>query len=130
MPEAQYMNTSWEFKGRLINGNESECVQCGGIIFRERMRQHNLYHEQYAYTKDTGAMSNVLWCDNGDHAYKAGQPGSISFNAEQYDENGAVQQVKQHACADHNPFKKQYQEAQLAALTEQAADELKRRTYQ
>lgn len=69
-------------------------------------------------------MSQVLWCDYGDHAYKASEPGSVSFSGQQYDENGVSQQMQMHACRKHNPMGHMYEQAELKVLTDKAAKDL------
>jgi len=47
-------------------------------------------------------MSNVKWCDPGEHAFKAGVPGSQSFSGTSVDESGNIVQMSMDACPDHS----------------------------
>lgn len=47
-------------------------------------------------------MSNVLWCDPGDHPFKAGMPGSQRFNGTTIGEEGEVINALMDACPDHS----------------------------
>lgn len=49
-------------------------------------------------------MSKVAWCDQGDHAFKAGEPGSLSFTGTGFDENGTPVRQEMDSCAKHNPM--------------------------
>ena len=47
-------------------------------------------------------MSSAAWCDPGNHAYKANEPGSQTIQGSQVDENGATQVVNLNACKEHS----------------------------
>lgn len=49
-------------------------------------------------------MSNVTWCDPGEHAFKKDAPGSVHFEGKRAGESGAIESVTTDACAIHNPF--------------------------
>lgn len=72
-------------------------------------------------------MSNVMWCDPGDHSFKANAPGSVHFQGTQVDENGIRQTVDTDACAEHNPYAPEStkDDVQRRRLTAQAEAELK-----
>jgi hypothetical protein len=65
---------------------------------------HDQFHDSITYRKD-GTVSNVLWCDLGDHPFKAGQPGSTHYAGNNIDDAGNVQTATIDACAIHNPFR-------------------------
>ena len=67
------------------------------------MDQHENFHKTYTYRRD-GEMSKVSWCDYGSHAFKAGSPGSASFDASEIDVNGNNVRTTLDACEDHNPL--------------------------
>lgn len=71
-------------------------------------------------------MSSVLWCDKGDHAFKAGVPGAAHFEGTQTDENGVQQSITQDVCPEHNPYAPTAVKdaAQLRRLTSAAESEL------
>lgn len=50
-------------------------------------------------------MSNVLWCDPGNHPFKEGAKGSIHFTGASVDDNGNHVTADVDACGDHNPFR-------------------------
>jgi hypothetical protein len=50
-------------------------------------------------------MSNVAWCDPGDHAFKAGSPGSVDYTASIREDNGNKVTQTMDACGDHSPFR-------------------------
>lgn len=54
-------------------------------------------------------MSNVSWCDYGNHAFKKGVPGSSNFTANVTGEDGSMQTQNLDACPDHNPLRAQPQ---------------------
>jgi hypothetical protein len=79
------------------------CSICQGLVTSVTQEGHNNFHATFTNRTD-GKMSNVLWCDNGNHAFKAGAPGAIHFEGTQQDENGSPVTVVTDACAIHNPF--------------------------
>lgn len=50
-------------------------------------------------------MSNVTWCDPGNHSFKANEPGSTHYSAQEIDENGNPVIGEVDACKLHNPFR-------------------------
>ena len=48
-------------------------------------------------------MSTVLWCDYGNHSFKANSPGSAHFNGTEVNEDGLNVSVSMDACSDHRP---------------------------
>lgn len=65
-------------------------------------------------------MSGVAWCDPGNHAFKAGEPGSQSFSGTTRDEEGNPVRIEMDACAKHS-F--QSQTAQTTKVIEAGAEE-------
>lgn len=49
-------------------------------------------------------MSNVLWCDPGNHAFKANEPGSVHYQGTAYEKDGSRHEADVDACSQHNPF--------------------------
>lgn len=86
------------------NGRYSECASCGATITDTNHRQHVNFHKTFTNRRD-GNMSRVLWCDQGEHAFKADSPGSLHFEGTGYDETGKQVQQDMDACAEHNPFR-------------------------
>lgn len=71
-------------------------------------------------------MSTVLWCDKGDHAFKAGVPGALHFTGTQTDEDGRQVDMTQDICPEHNPYApvKLRENAERKTLTAKAEEEL------
>ncbi len=46
-------------------------------------------------------MSQVAWCDPGDHAFKKNSPGAQSLDIMQRDDQGAEQRVTLDICGKH-----------------------------
>jgi len=67
----------------------------------------------------------VEWCDGADHAFKAGQRGSTRMAGTEVNDDGMAVTVEMNYCRDHNPFRRQYEDAELKVLTEKAAQELR-----
>lgn len=68
-------------------------------------------------------MSTVLWCDNGNHAFKAGIPGAAHFEGTQTNGEGATVSMSQDVCPEHNPYapadiKEEFQRKRLTAEAE------------
>lgn len=61
-------------------------------------------------------MSQVLWCDRGDHAFPASQPGSQSGNVSEVGDDGVAIQKRIDICAEHTD-KGQYRKALEAENT-------------
>ncbi len=81
-----------------------QCGSCQAIIEPKMIQYHNNFHETFS-NRIGQDMSRVLWCDPGNHAFKAGSPGSVNFQGSQTEENGAVTTTDVDACAEHNPFR-------------------------
>lgn len=80
------------------------CIDCNAVVPMSRQGMHNDYHDSYTNRKD-GNMSSVLWCDRGDHAFKAGSPGAVHFQGTETDEHGVEHTTNVDACVKHNPFR-------------------------
>lgn len=122
MPDAQWQHLTIQVKHEINVGAFSICATCSSIVTVSQALAHETFHRNYSNERSN--MSNAQWCDPGNHAYKAGEPGSIAFNAQQYGEDNVLTNVQQHACRDHNPFKAEYEARELKALTHQAAKDL------
>lgn len=66
-------------------------------------------------------MSRVSWCDYGDHAFRAGQDGSASFEGTEY-ENGIPRQTTMDACPEHNPMNIERQAAKYSLTKQEYRD--------
>jgi hypothetical protein len=99
------------------------CRACGAITFPNAQHGHEQWHKE---TERNETMSNVTWCDRGDHAFKAASPGSARYTIEQPDENGETLRMTQDACPEHNPYApaKASKEAERKRLTAEVEAEL------
>jgi len=103
-----------------------QCLECGGFGERVLVPQderrvfygrdgrserlipnpwrvgHDAFHEGMIPRTEVERMSNVLWCDPGSHAFKAGEPGSQSFVGTTVDVDGNSVSQKMDACAEHS----------------------------
>jgi hypothetical protein len=84
--------------------NNGKCGNCGANVDYRDRNQHENFHKTFSNRKDD-TMSNVLWCDYGDHAFKRGTPGSASFDATSVDDNGQNVNATMDACPTHNPLR-------------------------
>lgn len=75
------------------------CNRCNGIVSKEDVPNHEEFHANYVRKEDS--MSSVKWCDPGNHAFKAGVPGSQSFRGTTTDENGLPVTMEMDACPNH-----------------------------
>lgn len=72
-------------------------------------QQHAIWHRTImavALTqvrKANQTMSDVKWCDLGDHAFKAGVEGSGGYTGTQYGPDGAAHQGRIDHCPNHKP---------------------------
>lgn len=125
MPDAVWVG-GYSYKGL------NHCGTCGANVERQYMVQHENFHLNYTYRRDH-EVSKVVWCDYGDHAFKAGMPGSASFDASEVDEEtGGTIRTTMDACGEHNPLNVQRQAARYGlttkgyqALTDVETDEVK-----
>lgn len=99
------LNTCWVVvrdKNMSYNqGADGKCGECGATVKSAEYDRHAKWHKEIKESKD---MSGVRWCDFGNHAFKAGAPGSGSFNATIAGANGP-ETIEQDACAEHSPFR-------------------------
>lgn len=91
-----------------IDGRElfvdGKCVECGSSVHGPQRGQHKNFHANYIHrseVKDGFAVSTVVWCDLGDHAFKADSPGSQSLNVVQRGDDGEEKRVMMDMCAKH-----------------------------
>lgn len=94
-----------------------KCGNCGAHVAPGDIKQHEAFHETFSNRKDA-TMSKVLWCDRGDHPFKAGALGSSNFEGTMIDDNGINQHVSEDVCADHNPLNAAKREAEARRAIE------------
>lgn len=80
--------------------NAMHCTECNAIVIPQNSEGHTAFHN--GNNERVTNMSNVLWCDPGNHAFKRGEPGSQSFNGTFIDENGITQAQNMDACSEHS----------------------------
>jgi hypothetical protein len=79
--------------------NAQHCLECNGIVIPQNSEGHLAFHiGNYERGK---VMSNVLWCDPGNHVFKKGEPGSQSFNGTFVDDDGITQAQIMDVCSQH-----------------------------
>lgn len=100
-----------------------QCGSCGSIVPYSNRLQHDNFHLTFSNRRDQ-TLSKVSWCDYGNHAFKASEPGSSTFQGSQVDEKGMTQTVDMDACRDHNPMRAAFEQVELKALTQKAEAEL------
>jgi len=97
-----------------IVGGMLRCLECGGSFKKptggypaptdDLLIQHTQYHDSVIKREDVTVMSAVLWCDRGDHPFKARTPGSSKIRASLASEDGYMEEVVQDVCPEHNPY--------------------------
>lgn len=102
-----------------------ECYTCGSYVPQTRFTQHRNFHNTFTNRGD-GNMSSVLWCDKGDHPFKAGMPGALHFSGTQTGEDGRTEDLTQDICPQHNPYAptKLREDAERRTLTAKVEEEL------
>ena len=101
----------------------SQCGSCGADVYSKNQVQHSNWHETFihrAEVREGFAVSAVKWCDVGDHAYKAGAPGSQTLQATQTNEDGMTETSNVDVCGDHNFNLKQPKQAHIVQELQQA----------
>lgn len=96
----------WLTSGPIASsrGYLNECGTCGALVPNPNVTQHINFHRTFSNRKGDD-MSNVLWCDPGDHAFKKGAPGSMHFDGSSIGEDGSTIDQSMDMCADHNPLR-------------------------
>lgn len=95
------------------------CSACGASVYLggEEERMHDRFHTGMVPIQEALRLSNVKWCDAGDHAFKAGTPGSQSATMQEADEDGIMRSVNMDMCADHALTKRTFQALDSKAAT-------------
>lgn len=112
MPDAVWLTTS------SYGSGYNDCGTCGATVRWGNKRQHENFHKNYSYRRD-GEVSNVTWCDYGDHAFKTGEKGSASFAGTEFGNNGQPIEVRMDACNKHNPMAVQREAEQYSLSSEE-----------
>jgi hypothetical protein len=79
----------------------TDCGSCGASVAWKNRIQHENFHKTFGHRRET--VSNVKWCDSGNHAFKAGVDGSASFEGVNYVDGKPVS-ATQDVCPKHNPY--------------------------
>lgn len=88
----------WQ-RGMRDYGSDGRCVKCGATVYQRDMNHHSNWHTE---VEKGIQVSNVKWCDPGDHAFKANTPGAVSFTGQQNDDQGIPQTVQMDVCGVHS----------------------------
>lgn len=100
----KYMQMHGYGSFRTMSFRGCECFDCGAWVPAESLTQHNNFHKTFSNRRDA-TMSNVLWCDPGEHAFKDGAKGSIHFDGSGVDDDGKTVNETFDACIEHNPMR-------------------------
>lgn len=82
--------------------NQVQCHLCSAIVSTDSREAHQIFHDQFINRNEVRVMSGVAWCDPGSHAFKAGEPGSQSFQGTTRDEEGNPIRIEMDACSLHS----------------------------
>jgi hypothetical protein len=83
---------------------DGACFDCGSTVHGKKREQHDNFHANYIHrsqVKDGLNVSAVKWCDVGNHAFKANQPGAQSLDVTERDNDGHENRVVMDICAEH-----------------------------
>lgn len=78
------------------------CPLCSALLHMGSLQAHSTFHDTYLNKETVGTMSSAAWCDPGNHAFKAGEPGSQRFTGTSIDENGIPVRMEMDACKTHS----------------------------
>jgi hypothetical protein len=119
MPDAVWLNYS------ALGSGYNDCGTCGATVPWKNQKQHENFHKTFSNLREDN-MSNVTWCDPGNHAFKTGTPGAIHFEGTQVNAEGKSESVSTDACPEHNPYAESSvkDNAQRLRLTAEAEQEL------
>jgi hypothetical protein len=113
-------NVTWLSRSELGSGWQ-DCGTCGATVQWSKQSQHENFHKTFS-NRIGDDMSNVSWCDYGDHAFKRGAEGSASFSGTEYDSAGRPVDTKMDTCSDHNPLNIQRNADRLQISTQHYRD--------
>lgn len=82
-------------------GADGNCRECGATVKAADFDKHGKWHKEIREAKD---MSGVRWCDEGEHAFKNGAPGSASYTMTMQGPNGP-EIMERDTCREHNPMR-------------------------
>lgn len=80
------------------------CTECGSTVHGKNRNQHNNFHANYIHRAEVVngvAVGAVKWCDVGNHAFKANEPGAQSLNVSQTNSDGGTETVVMDICGSH-----------------------------
>lgn len=109
-----------------VNGYDQmtgACFQCGSTVHGPQRGQHKNFHSNFIHRNEVVggfAVSAVKWCDVGDHAFKAGAPGSQTLQATQTNDDGVTETNTVDVCAEHNFNLKQPKQQAIVQELQQA----------
>jgi len=82
--------------------NQGGTCNCGNRHLNWQLHLATVIAEQFKGQRKETNVSAVLWCDKGDHAFKAGTPGSQSFRGETVGRDGQPEIVFMDVCPEHS----------------------------
>ncbi len=93
------------------------CYTCGANVPARNRVQHENFHKTFSNLRGEN-VSNVAWCDYGDHAFKKGEEGSASFEGTEWIDGKPVNNTMD-ACGKHNPMNVSREAAKYAITSEE-----------
>lgn len=114
MPDAVW---GQNYNPNVPNGYR-ECFTCGAHVPTSNRVQHENFHKTFSNIREQD-MSQVAWCDYGDHAFKRGSEGSASFQGTEFDGNGVAINTTMDACGKHNPLNVSREAAKYSITSEE-----------
>ena len=79
-----------------------QCSTCQGLVLKSQQDAHDIFHDTYINREEVGTMSSAAWCDPGNHAFQAGEPGSQRFSGTSIDAEGNPVRMEMDACKEHS----------------------------
>lgn len=111
MGDSYYVTGQYGPPGRVSsNTYVRECLTCGAAVYQdsEKLAKHDKFHAEFSNRKGS-EMGAVLWCDPGDHPFKADAKGSFRGSAQIIGDDNQPHSETMDACATHNPMRAQPQ---------------------
>lgn len=97
------MQVQWTQVPANIDSNRyAMCALCSSVVPWGARPAHEAFHDSYKHKQEITTMSGAAWCDPGNHAFKAGEPGSQSFQGTSMDDDGNPIRMEMDACAEHS----------------------------
>lgn len=101
-----------------------QCFKCGAIIGSpDAQEDHYRFHLNMVPREEASVMSKVNWCDIGDHAFRANEPGSQTMTVQHTDDDGRTVTEAMDVCGMHSMTPARMKAKALTATTVELGDE-------